>query len=75
MAQSSKLKGTIKTIKKPEGYGFITHTATGVDHFFHRSAVERTADVAFEGLQVDQAVEFTPIDGPKGPRAVDVRPL
>lgn len=72
---NGKLRGTIKTIKKAEGYGFITHTATGIDHFFHRSAVEKTSSVPFDGLQIDQAVEFTPIEGPKGPRAIEVRPV
>jgi cold shock protein len=66
-----KLKGTIKTIKKAEGYGFITHTETGVDHFFHRSQV-RSADLSFDQLEVDQGVAFTAVDGPKGPRAMDV---
>jgi cold shock CspA family protein len=70
-----KLKGTVKSLKKTEGYGFITHTVTGQDHFFHRSAVERTSPVQFDDLEIDQQVEFTPIEGPKGPRAVEVRPV
>lgn len=76
MATSTKqLKGTIKSIKRAEGYGFITHTATGEDHFFHRSAVERSGDVSWDDLEIDQPVEFTPSDGPKGPRAIEVKPL
>lgn len=69
---TGKLKGTIKTIKKAEGYGFITHTGTGVDHFFHRSAVERASPTQFDGLQIDQSVEFIPVEGPKGQRAESV---
>jgi cold shock CspA family protein len=68
-----RLKGTIKTIKKTEGFGFITHDDTGIDHFFHRSAIERTSPIAFEDLQAEDPVVFTPVDGPKGPRAIDVR--
>jgi CspA family cold shock protein len=71
----AKLRGTIKTIKKTEGYGFITHSATGEDHFFHRSAVERTSPIAFDDLEVDQEVEFIPVEGPKGARAIQVKPL
>ncbi len=69
-----KLKGTIKTIKRAEGYGFITHEDTGIDHFFHRSSIERTSPIQFENLEVANPVQFTPVDGPKGPRAIEVRP-
>ena len=72
---TGKLRGTVETIKRQEGYGFITHTATGEDHFFHRSSIERTSRVTWDDLQPDQAVEFTPIDGPKGQRAIEVRAL
>lgn len=72
---AQKLRGTIKTIKKAEGYGFITHTATGEDHFFHRSALERTAHTTWDDLELDQKVEFTPVEGPKGLRAIEVRPV
>jgi CspA family cold shock protein len=65
------LKGTIKSIKKAEGYGFITHSATGEDHFFHRSQV---LGANWDDLEIDQQVEFVPSDGPKGPRAIEVRP-
>ena len=72
---TTKLKGTIKTIKKAEGYGFITHTATGEDHFFHRSALQRDGGIGWDDLQLDQPVEFTPVEGPKGLRATEVRPV
>lgn len=66
------LRGTIKTIKRAEGYGFVTHVATGEDYFFHRSQVV-DSKVPFEALKLDQEVEFTPAEGPKGSRAMDVR--
>jgi cold shock protein len=66
--------GTIKAIKKAEGYGFVTHGSTGEDYFFHRSAV-RESSVAFEDLRLDQAVVFEPSDGPKGLRASLVRAI
>lgn len=68
---ASKIRGTVKTIKRAEGYGFVTHASTGHDYFFHRSAVEGS----FEALELDQAVEFTPVEGPKGLRALSVVPL
>ena len=72
---TTQLKGVIKTIKKAEGYGFITHTATGEDHFFHRSSLVRDEGdtIPWELLELDQRVEFTPVEGPKGLRAVEVR--
>jgi CspA family cold shock protein len=75
MTMATKLRGTIKTMKKMEGYGFITNEATGSDYFFHRSALEKTSLLSFDDLQQDQPVEFTPIEGPKGARAIEVRPL
>jgi cold shock CspA family protein len=68
------IRGTIKAIKKAEGYGFVTHSATGEDYFFHRSEV-RDSEVPFDMLQPDDEVEFEPTDGPKGLRALAVRAL
>jgi cold shock CspA family protein len=67
----SKLKGTIKALKKAEGYGFVTHSATGTDYFFHRSEL-RDSPIPFESLKLDQPVEFTPVEGPKGMRAQEI---
>jgi CspA family cold shock protein len=52
-----------------KGFGFI-ETASGEDLFFHMSAVE---GVRFEDLQQGQAVSFTKGQGPKGPRAENVK--
>lgn len=68
----AKLKGTIKSIKRAEGFAWITHDETGIDHFMHRSALELST-VAFHDLKEDMRVEFTPVDAPKGPRAIEVR--
>lgn len=69
-----KLRGTIKSIKRAEGYGFVTHVATGDDYFFHRSQVDATT-IPFDELQLDQKVEFIPAEGPKGSRAMAVRAI
>jgi CspA family cold shock protein len=63
-------EGTIKRLTD-KGFGFI-ETGTGKDLFFHMSACE---GVRFEDLQQGQKVSFTEGQGPKGPRAENVKPI
>jgi CspA family cold shock protein len=63
-------EGTIKRLTE-KGFGFID-TGTGKDLFFHMSAVE---GVRFEDLKQGQRVSFNEGQGPKGPRAENVRVL
>jgi CspA family cold shock protein len=63
--------GTIARLLIDKGFGFI-RDESGVEHFFHRSAVR---SAVFELLREGQRVEFTQEDSPKGPRAADVRLL
>ena len=65
--------GSIKLIVRAKGFGFIRGD-DGLDYFFHRSGLEQTT-TPFEELQDAALVEFTPIDGQKGPRAIEVRTL
>jgi CspA family cold shock protein len=60
-------QGTIKTLTD-KGFGFIA-TESG-DVFFHMSALQ---DVQFDELRENQTVEFEIGQGPKGPRAENVR--
>lgn len=60
-------EGTIKKLTQ-KGFGFI-ETEKG-DIFFHHSNVEGTQ---FELLQEGQRVQFNEGQGPKGPRAEEVR--
>jgi CspA family cold shock protein len=62
-------EGTIKRLTD-KGFGFI-ETGTGKDLFFHMSACE---GVRFEDLKQGQRVSFTEGEGPKGPRAENVKP-
>jgi len=62
-------QGTIKKMIWDKGFGFIDHQ--GQDLFFHSSSVEETT---FDELSEGQAVEFTEGQGPKGPRAENVKP-
>ncbi len=61
--------GTIKRLTD-KGFGFIA--SDGDDIFFHLSAL---VDVQFEELQEGQSVEYEMGEGPKGPRAENVRPV
>jgi len=61
-------EGTIKRVTD-KGFGFI-ETAPGKDVFFHMSACE---GVRFEDLQPGQKVSFVEGQGPKGPRAENVK--
>lgn len=63
-------EGTIKRLTD-KGFGFID-TGTGRDIFFHMSALE---GVRFDELREGQSVSFTEGQGPKGPRAENVRPV
>lgn len=60
-------EGTIRKLAE-KGFGFIS-TDTG-DVFFHLSSL---VDVEFEELSVGQKVEYEIGEGPKGPRAENVR--
>jgi CspA family cold shock protein len=63
-------EGVIKRITD-KGFGFID-LGGGKDLFFHRSAVQ---GARFEDLQEGQRVSFTEGQGPKGPRAENVKPI
>ena len=61
--------GTIARLLIDKGFGFI-RDESGVEHFFHRSAVRQTV---FELLREGQRVEFAVEESPKGPRAAEVK--
>ncbi len=63
-------EGTIKRLTD-RGFGFID-VGGGKDLFFHMSAVE---GVSFEQLSEGQRVSYTTGEGPKGPRAENVKLL
>lgn len=61
--------GTIKRLVQERGFGFI-QASDGSEVFLHRSAL---AAGGFEALAEGQTVEFEVQQGPKGPRAANVR--
>ncbi len=62
-------QGTIKKLIADKGFGFIDGEQG--DLFFHHSALEGTS---IEALSVGQAVTYSNGQGPKGPRAENVKP-
>ena len=63
------MKGKIKRLIRERGFGFIT-TEDGKEVFFHRSALEGEN---FDALEEGASVEFNLEEGPKGPRATNVK--
>jgi CspA family cold shock protein len=63
------MTGTIRTLRVDKGFGFIKDEA-GKDYFFHQSAVYGEG---LDNLREGDSVEFDVGEGPKGPRAENVR--
>ena len=54
---------------RSKGFGFV-QAEDGTEYFFHQSAC---ADVRFDELREGQALTFEKGQGPKGPRAENIR--
>jgi CspA family cold shock protein len=63
-------EGTIKRLTD-KGFGFIS-TGGNKDLFFHNSNL---VGIRFEELHEGQRVSYTEGQGPKGPRAENVKPI
>jgi CspA family cold shock protein len=64
------MTGKIKTLRADKGFGFIKDDS-GKEYFFHRSAIYGEG---IEMLREGDTVEYTVgSEGPKGPRAENVR--
>ena len=63
------MNGTIKRLVFDKGFGFVA-AADGNEYFFHQSAC---VDGSFDQLREGQSVTFDTGQGPKGPRAENVR--
>ena len=61
------VNGTIKRLIMDKGFGFVAD-AGGREYFFHQSACEN-----FRSLYEGQQVTFVAGQGPKGPRAENIR--
>ena len=65
----ASLQGTIKRLIVDKGFGFV-QASDGNEYFFHQSAV---VGGGFDQLREGQALTFDTSQGPKGPRAENVR--
>ena len=65
----SAVTGTIKRLVREKGFGFVA-AGDGNEYFFHQSAC---VGVRFDDLREGQAVTFDKGQGPKGPRAENVK--
>ncbi len=66
----SAVNGKIKRLVSEKGFGFV-EGQDGREYFFHQSAC---VGVPFDSMREGQAVTFETGQGPKGPRAENVRP-
>ena len=67
--KETELTGTIRTLRVDKGFGFI-QTEAGKEYFFHQSAIYGEG---IDNLREGDSVEFDVGEGPKGPRAENVR--
>ncbi len=65
---SERVIGTVKWFNSTKGFGFIERE-NDADVFVHYSEVQSDG---FRSLEDGQKVEFTVVDGQKGPQAQDV---
>jgi CspA family cold shock protein len=66
----ASMNGSIKRLVRDKGFGFILGS-DGSEYFFHNSACTQ---IPFDQLREGQNVMFDRGQGPKGPRAENVRP-
>ncbi|KWY73695.1 cold-shock protein [Enterococcus faecium] len=64
-------RGTVKWFNNEKGFGFITVDG-GDDVFVHFSAIQGDG---FKSLEEGQEVEFTIVEGARGPQAAEVTKL
>jgi CspA family cold shock protein len=68
-AEDEMATGTVKWFNQEKRFGFITPDVGGQDLFVHQTGL---ADGA-RSVTVGSNVEFDPEDGPKGPKATNVK--
>ena len=63
------MKGQVKWFNAEKGFGFITPEDGAKDCFVHHSAIQGTG---YKSLNEGEQVEFTVVQGQKGPAAENV---
>ena len=65
----ASITGTVKRLVREKGFGFLLGN-DGKEYFFHQSAC---VTVPFDSMSEGQPVTFDVGQGPKGPRAENVK--
>lgn len=65
----AQLRGTIKRLVSDKGFGFVK-AEDGTEYFFHQASC---VDGGFDQMREGQTLTFDKGQGPKGPRAENVR--
>jgi cold shock protein len=65
------IQGTVKWFSNTKGYGFIEQPGSP-DIFVHYSAIQSEG---YKTLKQGELVEFTLVDGPRGPQAETVKKI
>ena len=69
---SAREKGTVKWFNDQKGYGFITPDSGRKDVFVHQTAI---MTAGFRSLAEGDKVEFSIVQGDKGPAAANVQKI
>jgi cold shock protein len=69
---SSKSTGVVKWFNATKGFGFVTVDGQEKDVFIHYSAI---VGGGYRSLEEGDRVEFTIVQGQKGPQAQEVRKI
>jgi len=64
------MRGTVKWFNAAKGFGFISPSDGGDDVFAHYSAIEMEG---YKTLTEGQEVEYELEQGPKGPKATQIK--
>ena len=72
MVMAEREIGTVKWFNSEKGYGFIARESGEKDVFVHFSAI---ISDGYKTLKEEQQVEFSVVQGAKGPQAQDVKVL